>query len=130
MQVVPVKNQNPIPQAIVPAQSVQNPPPIDNCETHNNEDAAEAEDQSPTDNNGVQAPPPEVVDVNDDPNHQPVICNLHSHTHQNLHIEEEKEDNDSKDEYNLNDPFINNKAVEGKDKAGKDQNGNALMDTP
>jgi hypothetical protein len=48
----------------------------------------------------------------------------------NLHIEEEKEDNDSKDEYNLNNPFIDNEAVEGKEEDGKDQDGNALMDTP
>jgi hypothetical protein len=67
MQVAPVQNLNPIPQAIVPAQNVQNPPPIDNHETHNNEAPAEAKDQPPTDNNGVQALPPKVVDVNDDP---------------------------------------------------------------
>jgi hypothetical protein len=35
-----------------------------------------------------------------------------------------------KDEYDLNDPIINNKAVEGKEEDSKDQDGDALMDTP
>jgi hypothetical protein len=130
MQVAPVQNPNPIPEAVPHAQNVQNPPPIDNHETHNNEAPAEAKDQLPTDNNGVQALLPKVVDVDNDPNDQPVTCSLHSCTHHNLHIEKEKEEDDGKDKYNLNNHFIDNQAVEGKEEEGEDQDGDALMDTP
>jgi hypothetical protein len=52
MQVAPVQNLDPIPE---PHQNVQNHPPIDNHETHNNEAPAEAKDQPPAD--------PTIVDV-------------------------------------------------------------------
>ena len=32
MQVAPVQNPNPVPQAVAHAQDVQNPPPVDNCD--------------------------------------------------------------------------------------------------
>jgi hypothetical protein len=72
----------------------------------------------------------EVINDDDKPNNQFVVHNFCSRTHCNLLIEEEKDEDNGKDEYNLNDGFIDNKAVEGKEEADKNGDGDALIDTP
>jgi hypothetical protein len=128
MQVAPIQNPNPIPEAVPCVANVQNPPPVDNHEIHNNEAPAEADDQPANDNNGVQAPPPKVVDVDDDANDQPIACNLCSCTHVTSVLKMKPKQMMAKTSTTSTIPSSTMRLLKGR--RSKDEDGDTLMDTP